>query len=41
MGKVGEITLINMGQSPKGETVNDEKGMEFHQGKVIWGEIYK
>ncbi|RBP42856.1 restriction endonuclease subunit S [Garciella nitratireducens] len=38
--RLGEIALIKMGQSPKGDTVNDNEGMEFHQGKVYFGEKY-
>lgn len=38
--RLGEVALINMGQSPKGDTVNDKEGMEFHQGKVYFGDIY-
>jgi type I restriction enzyme S subunit len=38
--RFGNIALINMGQSPKGKTVNDKEGMEFHQGKVCFGDRY-
>lgn len=38
--RLGEVALVNMGQSPKGNTVNDNEGMEFHQGKVHFGEKY-
>ncbi len=29
-----------MGQSPDGESVNGTTGVEFHQGKIQFGEIY-
>lgn len=38
--RLGEIALVNMGQSPKGDSVNDNEGMEFHQGKVYFGDRY-
>jgi type I restriction enzyme S subunit len=38
MGKLGEEFNITMGQSPKGETLNQEKnGMIFYQGKTDFG----
>lgn len=36
--RLGDVSLINMGQSPKGDTVNDEEGIEFHQGKICFGD---
>lgn len=38
--RLGDVGLINMGQSPKGDTVNHIEGMEFHQGKVCFGDKY-
>lgn len=38
--RLGGVSLINMGQSPKGDKVNDKEGMEFHQGKVCFGDKY-
>ena len=38
--RLSDISIVNMGQSPKGDTVNDREGMEFHQGKVFFGDKY-
>ncbi|WP_320186849.1 restriction endonuclease subunit S [Macrococcoides caseolyticum] len=39
--RLGEIFNIKMGQSPKGNNVTEEKsGLEFHQGKIHFGELY-
>ena len=38
--RLGEVALLNMGQSPEGDTVNDKEGVEFHQGKVCFGDRY-
>lgn len=38
--RLGCIANINMGQSPAGTTMNDTTGMEFHQGKVCFGDKY-
>jgi len=38
--RLGEVALVNMGQSPKGETVSDNEGIEFHQGKIFFGDKY-
>ena len=38
--RLGEIFNIVLGQSPKGESVGLKKGVEFHQGKVFFGERY-
>lgn len=38
--KLGEVCKVIMGQSPDGESVNDTNGIEFHQGKVFFGEKY-
>ena len=36
--KLGEICYITMGQSPDGKSINDNEGVEFHQGKTCFGE---
>ena len=38
--KLGEVCKVIMGQSPDGNSVNASKGIEFHQGKVFFGEKY-
>ena len=39
--KLKEFAIINMGQSPKGETYNTvERGMPFLQGRKTFGRIY-
>ena len=39
--RLGTIFNIEMGQSPAGSTVSSDKnGIEFHQGKVHFGEIF-
>ena len=38
--KLGEVCKVIMGQSPNGNSVNDTNGIEFHQGKVFFGEKY-
>ena len=39
--RISNVFQIEMGQSPKGDSVNNLKnGMEFHQGKVFFGEKY-
>ncbi len=38
--RLGDVALLNMGQSPSGDTVNDKEGMEFHQGKIYFGDKY-
>lgn len=38
--KLGEVCKVTMGQSPNGNSVNDTNGIEFHQGKVFFGEKY-
>lgn len=32
--RLGEITDIEMGQSPDGGSINADRGVEFHQGKI-------
>ena len=34
--KLSDVFTITMGQSPKGETLNNKKGIEFHQGKICF-----
>lgn len=36
--KLGEVCNITMGQSPDGKSINDNEGVEFHQGKTCFGE---
>lgn len=38
--RLGEVALVNMGQSPKGDSVSDNEGIEFHQGKIFFGDKY-
>lgn len=38
--KLGEIADIIMGQSPDGNSINDTEGIEFHQGKLAFGDKY-
>lgn len=38
--KLGEVANVVMGQSPDGSNVNNENGMEFHQGKINFGEQF-
>lgn len=39
--RLGDIFNVNMGQSPKGSSVSENKdGIEFHQGKVFFGDDY-
>ena len=38
--KMSDLCSITMGQSPNGETVNNTHGMEFHQGKIAFGNTY-
>ena len=35
--KLGNVFEIVMGQSPNGESINSQEGMEFHQGKIYFG----
>lgn len=37
--RLGDVFDVSMGQSPKGENLGDE-GMEFHQGKIFFGDIF-
>lgn len=40
--RLGEILNITMGQSPEGDSVfsNDNDGIEFHQGKIFFSNLY-
>ena len=38
--KLGNAFEIVMGQSPNGENINSQAGMEFHQGKIYFGSKY-
>ena len=38
--KIKDIFNITMGQSPTGESINGVKGIEFHQGKIHFTELY-
>ena len=38
--RLGTVFNIILGQSPDGNTVNSTSGLEFHQGKVFFGEKY-
>ena len=38
--KIEEIATITMGQSPSGNSINETEGVEFHQGKIFFGEKY-
>lgn len=37
--RLDELADLNMGQSPVGESLNESNGIEFHQGKVFFGEL--
>lgn len=37
---MNEIATITMGQSPSGNSINETEGIEFHQGKIYFGERY-
>lgn len=37
---MNEIATITMGQSPSGNSINETEGIEFHQGKIYFGEKY-
>ena len=38
--RLEDIFNITMGQSPAGESINGKNGIEFHQGKIHYGESY-
>ena len=35
-----DIFNIKMGQSPNGSSINHQQGVEFHQGKILFGDKY-
>ena len=35
-----DIFNIKMGQSPNGSSINHQQGIEFHQGKILFGDKY-
>ena len=38
--RLKQVCFVSMGQSPDGESVNRTTGVEFHQGKIQFGDIY-
>ena len=34
------LSDVNMGQSPAGESLTGTNGMEFHQGKIYFGDLF-
>lgn len=38
--RLDELSHINMGQSPVGESLNETEGTEFHQGKIYFGDLF-
>lgn len=38
--KLGEVCDVTMGQSPEGDSLNEQEGIEFHQGKTCFGERF-
>ena len=38
--KLGEVCQITMGQSPAGNSINENEGIEFHQGKTCFGDRF-
>lgn len=37
--RLDELADLNMGQSPDGESLNETDGVEFHQGKLCFGDL--
>lgn len=37
--RLDELADLNMGQSPTGDSLNEQDGVEFHQGKVYFGDL--
>lgn len=37
--RLDELADLNMGQSPSGESLNETDGVEFHQGKLCFGDL--
>ena len=38
--RLGDVLQITMGQSPKGDSINKDEGIEFHQGKLCFSNKY-
>ena len=38
--KLGEVCQVTMGQSPDGTSINNLEGIEFHQGKTCFGDMF-
>lgn len=38
--KLGDICTFTAGQSPDGKDINEQEGVEFHQGKIYFGDLY-
>ena len=38
--KIGDVCSFTAGQSPDGNDINEQEGVEFHQGKIYFGDIY-
>lgn len=38
--RLEDLSHINMGQSPVGESLNEIDGTEFHQGKIYFGDLF-
>lgn len=37
--RLDELADLNMGQSPAGDSLNETTGIEFHQGKIYFGDL--
>lgn len=35
-----DFCTITAGQSPEGNDINEQEGVEFHQGKILFGDLY-
>ena len=38
--KLSNVLKITMGQSPKGDSLNNKRGIEFHQGKICFSDKF-
>ncbi len=38
--KLSDMLRITMGQSPKGDSLNNKRGIEFHQGKICFSDKF-
>ena len=38
--KLSDVLRITMGQSPKGDSLNNKRGIEFHQGKICFSDKF-